>query len=584
MIYKIFVILQFFALCFFSAIRAYGETDEFRTLARDLEKSFGGRMGIMAMNLRTGEVLAYKASEKFPTASLIKVPVMVEYFYQVAEGKVRPEQMITLADSNKWGGSGLFQFFRGTTQQQLADAVMMMITISDNTATNMVIDALGQTHREKLRAVNERMRSLGLKNTRLLNKLMSWATKTDSPESIRYGVGVSTPEDMVLLFEKMYRKELVDSLACEQMIDILRRQFYNSMIPALLPFESTDNLYVAHKTGSVTGVRTDAGLIFSPQADIAIAIFCDQVQDRRGNAENLAMVAGAKMTRWLWNYFTGDSGMDRPYVTSIDWNAFPGGEWTRFFVHNAPFPHPSRRDGYRYKDKFFPFDPHYTDSSVVVIIPEGYRQSDDGVDMIVHFHGWNNDNLNVLEQFDLVQQLIAARKNAILVLAQGPWRASDSAGGKMEDRGGFGRFVREIAARLQQDGKLKSDRINAIIISAHSGGYRPAIYAVAVGEIQKHIREVYLFDAFYALTEKLLPWLKQSDRHRLRSIYTQHLGDEHKKFKQLLQQNGLGFSETFSPQARIVLEPTDVCHNCVIEGTFQKWLQDSVLEDLAESK
>ena len=559
---------------------AYSQNQQtFVDQIHELEKSFGGRMGIMAKNLKTGEILACAANEKFPTASVIKLPIMVEYFYQVAEGKIQPNQKIVLTDSNKWGGSGLFQYFQGTTEQQLIDAVTMMIVISDNTATNMVIDALGKSHQEKLAAVNNRMKEIGLKNTRLLNKLMSWETKTDSSESIRYGIGVSTSEDMVLLLEKMYNGELVDSLASRQMIGIMAKQFYSDMIPRLLPFERTPDLRVAHKTGSVTAVRADVGLVLSPRVNFAISIFCDQIQDRRESEENSAVMASARAARLVWNYFVGDTSLARSAPNSADWNRFPGGEWTRIFLRNSLFPHFSRKDGHSYQDKFFPVEPHYSDSSVVVIIPAGYFEANAANDLIIHFHGWNNDNLNVLEQFKMVQQLVASRKNAILVLAQGPYRASDSNGGKMEDEGGLKRFVEEILQILKTEDRIKNTTVGKIIITAHSGGYRPAIFSVVRGQLERQIKEVYLFDAFYAETEQLIPWLKQDKKNRLRSIFTEHLAPEHRSFIDLLRKSKLSYSQKFDPSARIVLSPTDVCHNCVIEGTFQKWLGGSCLAD-----
>jgi beta-lactamase class A len=574
-----FVIFSIIAIlfCVYPTVTNSQIKNTFPQQMQTLEKSFGGRMGIMAKNLKTGEVVAYKAEEKFPTASAIKLPIMVEYFYQVAEGKIQPIQKMVLADSNKWGGSGLYQYFHGTTEQQLIDAVMMMITISDNTATNLVIDALGQYHQEKLAAVNNRMKDLGLKNTRLLNKLMSWETKTDSPESIRYGIGVSTPEDMVLLLEKMYRGELVDSTSSQQMIDLMAKQEYNSMIPRLLPFDTTPGIRVAHKTGSVTSVRVDVGLVFSLKVDFAIAIFCDQIQDRRGNSENQGVIAAAKASRLAWNHFTGDSGFDRPFVTNIDWNSFPNGKWTRIFLKNSLFPHSSRKDGYQYKDKFFPFDPHYSDSSAVVVIPDGYFEHNDAIDFIIHFHGWNNDVLNVMEQFDMVQQLIASRKNAILVFAQGPYRASDSGGGRMEDRGGLKRFVKETMQILKKENRIKNTSVGKIIITAHSGGYRPAILSLTVGNLEENIREIFLFDAFYALTDQVIPWLKQDQNNRLRSVYTEHLTEEHQNFVALLKKENLTYSEQFNPVEQIILSPTDVYHNCVIEKNFQLWLEGSCL-------
>ena len=574
---NLLLIILFFVYLFYPQLTSSQYQENLTQQIHTLEKSFGGRLGIMTKNLRTGEVLTYKVEEKFPTASAIKLPIMVEYFYQVHEGKITPTQKMVLADSNKWGGSGLYHYFSGTTEQQLTDAVMMMITISDNTATNLVIDALGKNHQEKLAAVNDRMKELELKNTRLLNKVMSWETKTDAIQSIRYGIGVSTPQDMVLLLEKMYRGELVDSTSSQQMIDILSKQEYNSMIPRFLPFETTPGLRVAHKTGGVTSVRVDVGLVFSPKADFAIAIFCDQVQDRRGSSENQGVIAAARAARLVWNQFTGDTGFERPIYTNIDWNSFPGGEWARIFLKNSPFPHPSRKDGYQYQEKFFPYDPHYSDSSAVVVFPKGFFEHNDAIDLIIHFHGWNNDVLNVMEKFDMVQQLVASKKNAILVFAQGPYRASDSDGGKMEDEDGLLKFVEEILQILKAENRIENTKIGNIIISAHSGGYRPAILSLANGNLHNNVKELFLFDAFYALTDQLIPWLKQDQNNRLRSIYTKHLAEEHQNFINLLNKENLTYSEQFNPTTQITLSPTDVCHSCVIENTFQLWLKGSHL-------
>ncbi len=558
------------AILLFSSMISAQEA--FSPQLRELEKSFGGRFGFMAKNLRSGEVISWREHEKFPSASLIKLPILTAFYHQVAAGKLDTLQEVVVEASNRVAGSGVLQHFSPKPVIRLADAALLMIILSDNSATNLVIDALGATHTDRLNSVNEYMRSLGLQNTRLWNKVMAWDTKTDSSESIRYGLGVSTPADMVLLLEKLYRGELADSLLCRKMIDILAAQEYKDAIPRLLP-KTVRGMRVAHKTGGVTGVRTDAGLVLSAPLDMAVAAFCDQAVIPEAAEGDQAKWAIATAARLAWDHFNQSTYLETEEATQADWNPYPGGAWSRVFVSHAPFPHVSREAGWHYGDNYFPRDPHYGDSSIVIIVPSQCRAAVEGIDLIVHFHGWNNDNLGVLEKFRLPQQLAASRKNAILVLAQGPWRASDSGGGKMEEPGGFRRFVEEIVEVLRREGRLGASGIGKIIVSAHSGGYRPAICAVSRGGLADRISAVFLFDAFYAMTEELMPWLQMDKKHRLRSVYTDHLADEHAAFVTLLKQNDIGYSEMLQPEERVVLEPTTECHNCVVFNRFQRWLE-----------
>ena len=105
------------------------------------------------------------------------------------------------------------------------------------------------------------------------------------------------------------------------------------------------------------------------------------------------------------------------------------------------------------------------------------------------------------------------------------------------------------------------------------------ILSLVRGNLDKNIRELFLFDAFYALTDQIISWLKQDQNNRLRSIYTEHLAGEHQNFIANLKKENLTYSEQFIPTAQISLSPTDVCHNCVIENAFQIWLEGSCLRD-----
>src|SRR5262249_31762372 len=97
---------------------------------------------------------------------------------------------------------------------------------------------------------------------------------------------------------------------------------------------------------------------------------------------------------------------------------------------SAPFPHPQRAEGHKYKDQFFSAAEHYTNGTVAIFIPHGFRETGK-IDLIVHFHGWNNNVEGALKKYRLIEQLVASGRNAVLVVPQGPYNASDSFGGKL---------------------------------------------------------------------------------------------------------------------------------------------------------
>jgi beta-lactamase class A len=530
-----------------------------------LEQQFGGHLGVMAKNLRTGEVVRYNAEERFPTASLIKYPVMAAYFKAVAEGRVKPDQPVTLTAEDKRPGSGMLDGMDTGAVITLRDAVRLMVILSDNTATNLVIDRLAQTHEERLAYVNDMMKGLGLKNTRLLNRLYSWKTKQRTPEGIRYGIGVSTPEDMVTLSEAVYRKTLVSPEASEQMLGILKDQFYDDMVPRLLPASLCKSFSVAHKTGFVQESKTDAGLVLSDKLDMAIAIFIDKHPDHSEGINNTGILLAAHVARAVWNHFTGMTGYEPgPVVTShVDWNMMPGGKWGIWRSFAAPFPHPDRAKGLTKQDgTYYPAYPHYMDSSIVVFVPEDLKPGPDGVNIIVHFHGHGNDNMNVLERYMLPQALVDEKINAILVLPQGPYRARDSFCGKMEDQGGFRRMVEDVLQTMKREEVIPEARVARIVLSAHSGGYRPVAFCLEKGEMNAAITHLFLFDAFYGNFTFYRTWLEQGSG-MIEAAYTEHLAKEHQEFAE-------GLPVPLRPRFHAV--PTEVEHDAVLGAFIHPWL------------
>ena len=139
---------------------------------------------------------------------------------------------------------------------------------------------------------------------------------------------------------------------------------------------------------------------------------------------------------------------------------------------SAPFPHPKRAEGHTYQGKLYPAKEHYSDNTVAIFIPKGFRETGQ-VDFVVHFHGWKNHVEGVLGQYQLIEQLMESGRNAVLVVPQGPRNAPDSFGGKLEDADGFKRFMADVVETLRQKSGLKKKdfALGQIVLSGHSGGY-----------------------------------------------------------------------------------------------------------------
>lgn len=254
---------------------------------------------------------------------------------------------------------------------------------------------------------------------------------------------------------------------------------------------------------------------------------------------------------------------------------------------SAPFPHPLRMDGHYYKTNFFSAAEHYSDNRVALFIPNGFHPGNK-IDFVVHFHGWGNSVTNALWHYQLIEQFSKSRRNAILIVPQGPLNASDSFGGKLEDPGGFQRFMNEAMAKLKERGIIKTGEIGKIILSGHSGGYEVISSIVAWGGLTDHVREVWLFDALYGNDERFVVWF---DHHKGRFIdlYTDHGGtqDETEHLMAALKENHVPFfasEEKNAPLAdlrrsHLVFLHSELPHDRVMQEreTFCHFLETSDL-------
>ncbi len=262
---------------------------------QSLAASFKGQVAMLAKNLKTGETAGLNPELRVRTASVIKLPILVEAFYQVKEGKLRLDQRLKVQGENRVGGSGILRDLNPELEVTLEDALTLIIVLSDNSATNAVLDLIG------LEAVNARMASLGLPQTKILNKVFR---KLPNPteENKRYGLGSTTPAEMVRLLEMIERRQAVDAAASEKMLAILKKQRDRDQIPRYLAGQKAE---FALKSGALEALRNDVGLIYAPSATIALAVFCDNSPDRRWTPDNEASLTIGRLARAVYDAWAG---------------------------------------------------------------------------------------------------------------------------------------------------------------------------------------------------------------------------------------------------------------------------------------
>src|SRR5438309_3545460 len=214
-------------------------------------KPFKGRVSIYAKNLETGATYSLNGDDRVPTASTIKLAIMVEVFARVAEGRAKWSDQIVLTKEKKQPGSGVLNELAEDTRLTLRDAVNLTIAVSDNTAANLLLDILTTD------AVNARMDSIGLTNTRSLHKIGGGGESkaAHDPANKDFGIGVTTPHEMVLLMEKLERGQVVKPDASREMIALLKRQQYRRGIG-----RSLSGVEMASKSGALDALRSDSAL------------------------------------------------------------------------------------------------------------------------------------------------------------------------------------------------------------------------------------------------------------------------------------------------------------------------------------
>ena len=255
-------------------------------LRRTLDSLAGvhrGVVGYAVRNLDTGERLERRGDEPFPTASLVKVPILVTVFALVDSGRLSLDDRIHVLKVDKVPGSGVLQFFHDGIDITVRDAAWFMITVSDNTATNLLLDKVG------IRTVWSTMERLGLPRTKVHSKSFLRSTSVAMDSSVKYGLGVTTPNEMARLFELLARGAAVSPAADSAMLEILEHNEDYQML-----YRHAGGVRAARKTGATDQVRTECGL-FHLSGRVVACVMTKENADTRWILDNEPQLTMARM-------------------------------------------------------------------------------------------------------------------------------------------------------------------------------------------------------------------------------------------------------------------------------------------------
>ena len=262
--------------------------------------SFSGRLSLYANDFKGGKI-EVNADEPFETASCIKTYILTTLFSEVEKKNKSLSDELTYTQKHFVNGSGILRSLEEGTRLSVKNLATLMIIVSDNIATNMLIEYLG------IDTINETIRSLGFTKTKLFNKL----------DFEKFScLGTTTPREYGELFERLRNHELISPQASDAMLEILKQQHYNDMLVRAFPPKYLDEdlcsgeerIRIASKSGSMNACRNDGGIIFTPYGSYVIVIFTKEFQDPVEYRDHESICFGSKVSRMLLDQYLALEG------------------------------------------------------------------------------------------------------------------------------------------------------------------------------------------------------------------------------------------------------------------------------------
>ena len=250
---------------------------------------YNGDIGIYVKNLRTGKLVSINADAIFPTASIVKVPILIGIMNKIERGELKYDEEIIYKDSLLYEGEDILGSFKNNEKIALKKVMMLMLTTSDNTASLWLQSLAGKGTR-----INEILDSLGFKSTRVNSR-----TPGREDNRTQYGWGQTTPAEMAKLFEMIYRNQVISPSASERMQRVLGRNFWDAEGLSQIP----PYIEVYSKNGAVNASRSEIMIVNAVHNPYIFSVFTKNNKDVSWGDTNEAWIVTRKISKMLWEYF-----------------------------------------------------------------------------------------------------------------------------------------------------------------------------------------------------------------------------------------------------------------------------------------
>ncbi len=254
-----------------------------------LLQGYNGSIGVYVHNLEKNRMVAINADTIFPTASMVKLPILTGIMGKIEKGELSYHQSITYKDSLLYDGVDILGSFKHNEKIDLSKVIMLMLTTSDNTASLWLQSLAGTGTR-----INELMDSLGLKDTRVNSR-----TPGREANRSQYGWGQTTPREMATLMEKIVNKEVISPVTSEKMLRLLGRNYWDDVAVSQVPVD----VFVASKNGAVNASRSEVLFVNGKKSRYIFSICTKNNKDTSWEQTNEAWVLTRALSKMLWEYY-----------------------------------------------------------------------------------------------------------------------------------------------------------------------------------------------------------------------------------------------------------------------------------------